>query len=170
MKSPRYRPDSTNRITVTSVREDACTITATSGVIVGAYHIGATVRVGADTRTNLPLNAPTFDGNHWKAERDGSIRIKPGRVSCEFVSPILKGGEGVEQSAVTRHEPKVIEIEPLLTEKQACAYLKTCKRNLYCWRMAGLIPYVKIGRAVRFRPAGVEYAIRNMSTRHHSQS
>jgi DNA repair protein RadC len=27
MKAPRYRPGTTNRITVTSVREDACTIT-----------------------------------------------------------------------------------------------------------------------------------------------
>ncbi len=72
------------------------TIPATSGVVVGAYHVGTTVRVGADIQTNFTLNAPTFDGNHWKAERDGSIRIKPGRVACEFVSPILKGGEGVE--------------------------------------------------------------------------
>ena len=54
------------------------------------------MRVGAEPHTNLPLNAPTFNGNHWKAERDGSIRVKPGRVACEFVSPILKGGAGVE--------------------------------------------------------------------------
>ncbi|MEI6656504.1 MAG: amidoligase family protein, partial [Verrucomicrobiota bacterium] len=72
------------------------TIPVTAGIVVGAYHVGTTVRVGADSQTHLPLNAPTFDGNHWKAERDGSIRIKPGRVACEFVSPILKGGEGVE--------------------------------------------------------------------------
>ena len=72
------------------------TIPATSGIVVGAYHVGTTVRVGADMHTSFPLNAPTFAGNHWKAERDGSIRIKPGRVACEFVSPILKGGEGVE--------------------------------------------------------------------------
>ena len=26
----------------------------------------------------------------------------------------------------------------LLTEKEACAYLRVSKRNLYCWRMAGL--------------------------------
>lgn len=72
------------------------TIPVTAGIVVGAYHIGTTVRVGADTATNLPLNAPTFDGNHWKAERDGSIRVNPGRVACEFVPPVLRGGEGVE--------------------------------------------------------------------------
>lgn len=51
----------------------------------------------------------------------------------------------------------------LMTEKQVCAYLNVSKRNLYCWRMAGLIPYLKIGRAVRYRPADVEAALNRMS-------
>jgi len=34
--------------------------------------------------------------------------------------------------------------------------------NLYCWRMAGLIPYFKIGRAVRFRKADVDAALASM--------
>jgi hypothetical protein len=72
------------------------TIPATSGVVIGAYHIGTTVRVGLDASDGLPLNAPTFNGAHWKAERDGSIRCNPGRLACEFVSPILQGGEGIE--------------------------------------------------------------------------
>jgi hypothetical protein len=61
-----------------------------------SYHSGAAVRVGADVLTNLPLNAPTFAGDFWRAERDGSIRTNHGRVACEFVSPILRGGDGVE--------------------------------------------------------------------------
>jgi excisionase family DNA binding protein len=52
--------------------------------------------------------------------------------------------------------------DPLLTEKDACAYLKVSKRNLYCWRMAGLIPYFKIGRAVRFRKSEVDAALERM--------
>ena len=36
--------------------------------------------------------------------------------------------------------------DPLLTEKDTCAYLRVSKRNPICWRMAGLIPYFKIGR------------------------
>jgi hypothetical protein len=72
------------------------TIPAMSGIAVGGYHSGATVRVGADVQTNLPLNAPTFAGDFWRAERDGSIRANPGRVACEFVSPILRGGDGVQ--------------------------------------------------------------------------
>ena len=30
---------------------------------------------------------------------------------------------------------------------EACAYLRVSKRNLYCWRVAGLIPYFKLGKA-----------------------
>jgi excisionase family DNA binding protein len=52
--------------------------------------------------------------------------------------------------------------DPLLTEKDACAYLRVSKRNLYCWRMAGLIPHFKIGRAARFRKSEVDAALERM--------
>ena len=52
--------------------------------------------------------------------------------------------------------------DQLLTEKEACAYLRVSKRNLYCWRMAGLVPYFKIGRAVRFRKSEVDAALERM--------
>ena len=52
--------------------------------------------------------------------------------------------------------------DPLLTEKDACAYLCVSKRNLYCWRMAGILPYFKIGRAVRFRKAELDAALERM--------
>jgi hypothetical protein len=71
------------------------TIPALSGVTIGGSHNGSTVRVGAAVGTTQHLTAPTFNGNHWKAERDGSIRANPGRLACEFVSPILQGGDGV---------------------------------------------------------------------------
>lgn len=72
------------------------TVPATSGVVIGAYHGGATVRNGAERATSSSLIAPTFRGNHWKAERDGSIRCRPGQAACEFVSPILQGAEGIQ--------------------------------------------------------------------------
>jgi excisionase family DNA binding protein len=53
----------------------------------------------------------------------------------------------------------------LMTEKEVCTWLNTSKRNLFCWRKAGLIPYLKIGRAVRFRRDEVEKAL---STRIHN--
>ena len=39
---------------------------------------------------------------------------------------------------------------------------KLGKRNLYCWRMAGLVPYFKIGRAVRFRKSDLDAALERM--------
>jgi len=41
-------------------------------------------------------------------------------------------------------------------------YLQVSKRNLYCWRMAGLVPYFKIGRAVRFRKSDLDAALKRM--------
>jgi excisionase family DNA binding protein len=41
-------------------------------------------------------------------------------------------------------------------------YLRVSKRNLYCWRMAGLIPHFKIGRAARFRKSEVDAALERM--------
>ena len=54
------------------------------------------------------------------------------------------------------------EANPLLTEKQVAAYLAVTPRHLYSWRMAGFIPYFKIGRAVRFRRIEVDAAIERM--------
>jgi excisionase family DNA binding protein len=47
----------------------------------------------------------------------------------------------------------------LITEAEACRLLKVCRRQLYSWRMAGLIPYFKIGKAVRFRVGDVLAAL-----------
>ncbi len=33
----------------------------------------------------------------WKADRDPSIRARNGQEACEFVSPVLKGSEGLKQ-------------------------------------------------------------------------
>jgi len=58
--------------------------------------------------------------------------------------------------------PRTEDHAALLTEKQTCAYLNVSKRNLYCWRMAGFIPYFKIGRAVRFRRSELDAALERM--------
>ena len=54
-----------------------------------------------------------------------------------------------------------IEIE-LITEQELADHLKVCRRQLYNWRMAGLIPYFKMGKAVRFKVADVAAAIERM--------
>ena len=47
----------------------------------------------------------------------------------------------------------------LLTEQKLAEHLMICRRQLYNWRMAGLIPYLKLGKAVRFRPTDVQAAL-----------
>jgi excisionase family DNA binding protein len=54
-----------------------------------------------------------------------------------------------------------IELE-LITEQELASHLKICRRQLYNWRVAGLIPYFKMGRAVRFKVADVAAAIERM--------
>jgi excisionase family DNA binding protein len=51
----------------------------------------------------------------------------------------------------------------LMTEQEASTYLRVCRRSLYNWRKAGLIPYIKLGKAVRFRANEVEAAINRMA-------
>ncbi len=51
----------------------------------------------------------------------------------------------------------------LMTENEVSAYLHVCRRSLFNWRRAGLIPYIKLGKAVRFRVNEVEAALNRMS-------
>jgi len=50
----------------------------------------------------------------------------------------------------------------LMTDQELARHLKICRRQLYNWRVAGLIPYFKMGKAVRFRVADVAAAIERM--------
>ena len=58
-----------------------------------------------------------------------------------------------EQSSATLEESR------LLTEAEVCNYLRIRPRQLYTWRMEGLVPYFKIGKAVRFRKADIDAAL-----------
>jgi len=51
----------------------------------------------------------------------------------------------------------------LLTEPEVCEYLRIKQRQLYTWRMEGLIPYIKIGKALRFRKCDVDAALKKMT-------
>jgi hypothetical protein len=50
----------------------------------------------------------------------------------------------------------------LITEQELARHLKICRRQLYNWRVSGLIPYFKMGKAVRFRVVDVAAAIERM--------
>jgi excisionase family DNA binding protein len=65
------------------------------------------------------------------------------------------------KSMDTHQSSPRIELE-LITEQELARHLKICRRQLYNWRMAGLIPYFKMGKAVRFKVADVAAAIERM--------
>jgi excisionase family DNA binding protein len=61
-----------------------------------------------------------------------------------------------QQSSATPSE------DHLLTESDICDYLRIRPRQLYTWRMQGLIPYFKIGKALRFRKVDVDAALEQL--------
>jgi hypothetical protein len=73
-------------------------IPVSSGIQVGPYHRGLPVTVACATDGST-VNAGSFGGRLWKAERDGSIRYQSGEQPCEFVSPILRGPEALHTIA-----------------------------------------------------------------------
>lgn len=53
--------------------------------------------------------------------------------------------------------------EHLLTDIEACEYLRIRNRQLYAWRMQGLIPFIRIGRAVRYRQQDLDAALDSLT-------
>jgi excisionase family DNA binding protein len=53
--------------------------------------------------------------------------------------------------------------ERLLTDVEACEYLRIRNRQLYAWRMQGLIPFIRIGRAVRYRQSDLDAALDSLT-------
>lgn len=75
------------------------TLPASDDTRIGAYHAGLPVAW-------LPAG--------WKAERDGSIQTAAGRKACEFISPKLRGAEGLAQveEAVTKINERGGRVNP----------------------------------------------------------
>ena len=67
----------------------------------------------------------------------------------------------VEKPETPRHADT--ENIRLLTEQKLAEHLMICRRQLYNWRMAGLIPYLKLGKAVRFRLSDVERVLETLT-------
>lgn len=47
----------------------------------------------------------------------------------------------------------------LMTEEEAADYLRIKSRQLYNWRIKGHIPFIRIGRALRFRKSAIDNAL-----------
>ena len=70
---------------------------------------------------------------------------------------------GVQVDTVTRDMHPQFDTPPpgnrLLTDHEACEYLRIHNRQLYAWRMNGAVPFIRIGRSVRYRLCDLEAAI-----------
>jgi excisionase family DNA binding protein len=54
--------------------------------------------------------------------------------------------------------------QPLMTEKEMAAYLRIKPRQLFNWRSDGLVPYIRIGRAIRYRRTSIDAALERMAS------
>ena len=76
-------------------------------------------------------------------------------ISCNFLPVVVE--------SVPKPLPASTEGISLLTEQELAGHLKICRRQLYNWRVAGLIPYLKLGKAVRFRLSDVEHVLQTLT-------
>jgi excisionase family DNA binding protein len=53
--------------------------------------------------------------------------------------------------------------EPLMTENEMAMYLRIKPRQLFNWRAEGLVPYIRIGRSIRYRRSVVDAALQQMT-------
>jgi excisionase family DNA binding protein len=51
----------------------------------------------------------------------------------------------------------------LMTEQEAADYLRIKPRQLYNWRIEGHIPFIRIGRALRFRKSAIDAALARLT-------
>ena len=47
----------------------------------------------------------------------------------------------------------------LMTDQETAEYLRIKPRQLYTWRVNGLVPYIRMGRALRYRKSAIDAAL-----------
>lgn len=53
--------------------------------------------------------------------------------------------------------------DKLMTDRETADFLRIKPRQLFDWRMKGLIPFVKIGKALRYRKSDILAAVDRMT-------
>lgn len=81
------------------------------------------------------------------------------KATIHMNEPLSYNGHALEKEKPTPPRRSDTENIRLITEQKLAEHLMICRRQLYNWRMAGLIPYLKLGKAVRFRAADVQAAL-----------
>ncbi len=51
----------------------------------------------------------------------------------------------------------------LLTDVEACEYIRIRNRQFYAWRIQELIPFIRIGRTVRYRQTDLDAAFASLT-------
>ena len=51
----------------------------------------------------------------------------------------------------------------LMTDREAADFLRIKPRQLFDWRMKGFIPFIKIGKAVRYRREDILVALERLT-------
>ncbi len=67
---------------------------------------------------------------------------------------------GMDTQQSPEHAP-----ERLLNDPEACAYLRIGNRQLLAWRNRGWIPFIRIGRALRYRRSELDAALEALAPR-----
>jgi excisionase family DNA binding protein len=55
--------------------------------------------------------------------------------------------------------PAIHDSDRLMTDREAAEYLRIKPRQLYTWRVNGLVPFIRIGRTLRYRKSAVDAAL-----------
>lgn len=57
------------------------------------------------------------------------------------------------------HSSAIDNSDRLMTDREAAEYLRIKPRQLYTWRVNGLVPFIRIGRTLRYRKSAVDAAL-----------
>ena len=83
-----------------------------------------------------------------------------------FSPPTIPAAHGQVDTRPSGMDPQNRPIDsgnPLLTDPEACAHLRFRQRQLYTYRMQGVIPFIRIGHSIRYRLRDLDAAIDAMT-------
>jgi excisionase family DNA binding protein len=73
----------------------------------------------------------------------------------KLVIDIINELRNNEQPTVEAEKPE----ERLLTSAETCKFLRCSKPTLHRWKMAGIIPFVRLGGNIRYRESDLQQLI-----------
>jgi excisionase family DNA binding protein len=74
----------------------------------------------------------------------------------KLVIDIINELRNNEQPTVEAEKPE----ERLLTSAETCKFLRCSKPTLHRWKMAGIVPFVRLGSNIRYKQTDLEKLIK----------